>query len=74
MTEETIVRENLMNKQWYTPYCENPKPRNYPTGCSNPRTRFDFEKKQFICPACGWQSDFPGDFIQRYITKWNING
>jgi hypothetical protein len=64
MTEETIVRENLMTRKDYSPYCGK-------DACSFkwPRTSFDNTKKQFVC-GCGWASEFPEDFIKRYMEKW----
>jgi predicted RNA-binding Zn-ribbon protein involved in translation (DUF1610 family) len=70
MTEETIVRENLMTQQYYTGYCGNNLPRNAWGGCDNPRTRFNGE--QFVCPKCGWVSQYPADFIAKYKAKWNL--
>jgi hypothetical protein len=70
MTEETIVRENLMTEKGYEPYCGNNEPRHYPYGCDNPRTKWNGE--QFVCPNCGWTSQFPSDFIERYKLKWNF--
>ncbi len=61
--ETTIVRENLMTREGYTPYCGNMEK------CSMPRTFFN--GKQFQCPYCGWVSSFPEDFIKRYKEKWN---
>lgn len=72
MTEETIVRENLMTEKGYRPYCGNDKPRNAPGGCSMPRVNWSEELHQFVCPECGWVSKFPQDFISRYMTKWNL--
>ncbi len=65
MTESSIVRENLMNELGYTPYCGH-------GSCTKemPRTTWDEKLKQFRCP-CGWVSEFPIDFIKRYINKWN---
>ncbi len=58
----SIVRENLMNKPGYTPYCGNER-------CPDmPRTRFDGE--QFVCPCCGWRSSFEEEFIDAYKAKW----
>jgi hypothetical protein len=36
-----------------------------------PRTRFN--GKQFVCPECGWQSEFPEDFIKEYKAKWGLD-
>jgi len=70
MTEETIVRENLMVVPNYTGYCGNNIPRGWPKGCDNPRTIWN--GSQFRCPKCGWVSQFPQDFIERYKQKWNL--
>jgi len=60
----SIVRRNLMTEKNYTPYCGNGG------GCHMPRTYF--KDDQFNCPACGWVSQFPEDFIQEYKIKWNL--
>lgn len=69
MTEKTIVRENLMTEKNYTPYCGNDKSSFQFGGCRNPRTLFN--GVQFQCPSCGWRSQFPDEFIDRYKKKWN---
>lgn len=69
MTEQTIVRENLMTREEYTPYCGNDISRDHVGGCDNPRTVF--RENQFVCTKCGWRSNFPKDFIDRYKLKWN---
>ncbi|MDR7024842.1 putative RNA-binding Zn-ribbon protein involved in translation (DUF1610 family) [Pseudomonas peli] len=58
----SIVRENLMTRPGYTPYCGNG------TTCDMPRTRWTGE--QFKCPHCAWTSQFPADFIAEYKAKW----
>lgn len=63
--EETIVRENLMNEEGYTPYCGSEK-----CFLNNPRTEWNHYYYQFTC-KCGWKSKFPQDFINRYILKWS---
>lgn len=68
MIEETIVRENLMTRHYYTPYCGSRYCR-----ANNPRTYWDGDKEQFCCPSCNWSSAFPKDFIDRYKEKWSIN-
>lgn len=55
-----------MNEKGYTPYCGSECCRK-----GMPRTQFSKIKKQFFC-ACGWTSQFPNSFIDRYISKWNI--
>lgn len=64
MTESTIVRENLMKREGYTPYCGAFK-------CSFDSPRTVFDGSQFKC-KCGWVSQFPPDFITRYKSKWNL--
>lgn len=66
----SIVRDNLMNREGYTPYCGNQKARDSYGGCHNPRTYFTGE--QFKCYRCGWQSSFPADFINQYKEKWAL--
>lgn len=65
MIEETLIRENLMTRYGYSPYCGRPR-------CmfNMPRTHFDGE--QFKC-SCGWRSQFPEEFIKRYKEKWKLN-
>ena len=59
----SVVRDNLMNEKGYSPYCG--------AMCKwMPRTYFDGE--QFVCPDCGWRSEFPADFIATYKKKWNL--
>lgn len=65
MTENSIVRENLMTEPNYTGYCGD-------WHCSKgmPRTKWDKTLGQFKC-SCGWISKYPADFIDRYRKKWN---
>lgn len=54
----SIVRDNLLNRPGYTPYC----------GAENcrfgmPRTRFNGQ--QFQC-GCGWQSGFEAAFVEQF--------
>lgn len=68
--ELSIVRTNLMNYEEYSAYCGNwvqQKIKN----CNMPRTIWDGKLNQFVCPKCGWVSQFPADFINRYKQKWN---
>ncbi len=66
MMEESTVRHNLMNEKGYSPYCGA-------DGClySMPRAKWSDTKKQFTC-SCGWVSQFPDDFINRYVEKWSL--
>ena len=56
----SIVRRNMLSVNRYTPYCGD-------NNCSKgmPRTKYDKDKKQFIC-SCGWQSEFDNDFMDAY--------
>lgn len=57
----SIVRENLMTRPGYTPYCGG-------RGCSRmPRTRFNGQ--QFQCDDCGWLSGFDAAFIEQYKQR-----
>jgi hypothetical protein len=54
----SIVRENLLTRPGYTPYC----------GAEHcvmrwPRTRFN--GSQFQC-GCGWKSSFEAEFVEQY--------
>ena len=71
MKEDSIVRENLMTKEGYTGYCGSKLcAARTPTSPDRwPRTKWNGE--QFVCPKCGWTSQFPEDFIKRYKAKWN---
>lgn len=60
----SIVRENLMTRPGYSPYCGGMDNRH----CTMPRTRWTGE--QFKCPVCGWLSQFPAEFIAEYKAKW----
>ena len=60
----SIVRENLMKRAGYTPYCGS-----FECRWRMPRTHFDGE--QFVC-SCGWRSEFPQDFIAKYKARWNL--
>ena len=58
----SIVRENLMEREGYSPYCGNDL-----CYLRMPRTHFDGQ--QFVC-GCGWRSEFPADFIAAFKAKW----
>jgi hypothetical protein len=67
---ESIIRNNLLNEKGYTPYCGSNIPRPpIGNGCNNPRTKFNGE--QFVCPKCGFTTNFPKEFIERYKAKWH---
>lgn len=61
----SIVRENLMSRAGYTPYCGNDKCRLMP--------RTSWSGQQFRCGQCGWISAFPDDFLTEYRAKWNLS-
>jgi hypothetical protein len=65
MIEDSLVRQNLMTIEGYSPYCGSDL-------CilHFPRTTWRKDKDQFTC-GCGWVSQFPKDFIGRYKNKWN---
>lgn len=58
----SIVRNNLMTRPGYAPYCGAEK-----CGATWPRTRFN--GSQFQC-VCGWKSSFEPEFIDEYKAKW----
>ena len=61
----SIVKENLMSRKNYSPYCGDDKGL-----CPMPRTHFDGE--QFVCKHCGWRSGFDLEFIRAYKAEWNL--
>jgi hypothetical protein len=63
------VRENLMSRAGYSPYCGGGISGD--TSCSMPRTSWNGQ--QFRCGQCGWVSAFPADFIAEYRAKWNLS-
>lgn len=60
----SLVRENLLSRPRYSPYCGNER-------CSLSMPRTQFNGKQFTC-ACGWASAFDATFIAEYKAKWKI--
>lgn len=54
----SIVRNNMLTRQGYVPYCGAAKCRFV-----WPRARFDGE--QMTC-RCGWKSSFEPEFIEKY--------
>lgn len=69
--EATIVRQNMMDDPTYRGYCGNNIARNAIGGCSNPRT-IRLSGGQSKCPECGWVSEYPKEFIDRYKAKHNL--
>lgn len=61
----SIVRDNLMNRPGYTPYCGAAR-------CELRWPRTSFNGVQFEC-ACGWQSGFDDDFIEQYKRRAAVN-
>lgn len=57
----SVVRENLLTRPGYTPYCGSESCR-----FRMPRTTFD--GYQFCCP-CGWKSGFEAEFIEEYKAR-----
>lgn len=51
----SIVRENMLTRLGYVPYCGR-------DGCMR---RAAFNGRQMAC-QCGWVSEFPADFIEQY--------
>jgi hypothetical protein len=62
----SIVRNNLMNREGYAPYCGSMESTG--NTCPTPRTKFN--GSQFCCPSCGWASKFEKEFIDKYKAKW----
>ena len=54
----SIVRDNLLKRPGYTPYCGN-------ATCGYHWPRTEFNGKQFTC-QCGWRSSFEPEFIDKY--------
>ncbi len=64
-TDLSIVRENILTRPGYTPYCGNEKCRYH-----WPRT--EFKRGQFEC-RCDWRSSYEPEFIARR-AKENSDG
>ena len=56
-----IVRNNLMKRQGYAPYCGH-------VHCFN---RLVWDGEQFECKAHKYRTDFPEDFIAGYKARWH---
>ncbi len=69
----SIVRDNLMTRPGYTPYCgsELCKERHQRPlkGQRWPRTKFT--GNQFKCPKCDWESEMDKEFTDTYKAKWS---
>ncbi|CAB4187999.1 hypothetical protein UFOVP1169_40 [uncultured Caudovirales phage] len=56
----SLVRENLLTRKGYTPYCGGDYSR-----CRLPRLVFDGD--QFKCPhGCGFRTNYDPEFIEQY--------
>ncbi len=60
---KNIVRENLMDSAFYSPYCGD-----YNCRAGMPRTKWN--GSQFEC-SCGFVTEFPANFIRKYKQKWS---
>lgn len=56
----SLVRQNLMEREGYTPYC----------GGSLHFVRTVFNGSQFTCPECNFVTSFEAEFIDEYKKKW----
>lgn len=57
----SIVRENLMSRPGYTPYCGADH-------CPYRMPRTKFTGTQFQC-KCGWRTSFEPEFIEQYRQR-----
>jgi len=55
----SLIRDNLMSRPNYTPYCGN-------NACRLNMPRTHFKDNQFQC-NCGWKSEFDQIFINQYL-------
>lgn len=62
----SIIRDNLMTLEGYTPYCGNAGNKG---ACRYGMPRTTFKRGQFECP-CGWRSSFEPEFIAKYEARW----
>lgn len=60
----TLIQTNLMTQPGYSPYCGSVS-----TFCNNPRTVFN--GSQFVCPKCGYTTNFDSLFIAEYKKVWD---
>lgn len=63
----SIVRDNLMTRPGYAPYCGNV------VSCFFGMPRTHYKRHQFEC-MCGWRSEFEPEFIAQYEAKWATPG
>lgn len=57
----SIVRNNLMKRPGYAPYC----------GCCTGLFRMIWDGEQFICRITHERTAFPADFIAAYKARWH---
>jgi hypothetical protein len=58
-----LIRDNLMTRPGYSPYCGSER-------CSAGMPRTTFNGSQFRC-RCGWISGFDAEFIEKYKHQWD---
>jgi len=58
----SIVRQNLMTREGYSPYCAEVR-------CFR-RARFNPDRGQFGCPVHSFETSFEPEFIEEYRKKW----
>lgn len=61
----SLVRNNLMYREGYTPYC------GAQTRCFYNWPRMSFNGKQFTC-RCGFVTQHHPEFIAEYKAKWGL--
>jgi len=59
--EINVVRSNMIEDKNYVPYCGA-------KNCHYGMIRTKWNGEQMEC-LCGWESEFPKDFIDRYKLK-----
>lgn len=64
MVELSIVRQNLLTRPGYTPYCGS-----HTCKLHWPRTHWSFQHQQFEC-YCGYRTSFEKEFIDQLQEKW----
>lgn len=66
----SVVRNNLMNRPGYAPYCMGVRPGMPDSSCATALVRMRWDGQQFAC-ACGSLTDFPEEFITLYRERWH---
>ena len=71
----SIVRNNLMKRPGYAPYCmgfrRNEDGDTMETICTTMFHRMSWNGEQFLCRFCGSRTEFPADFITGYKARWH---